>query len=309
VSANAFERTIAPESRDLGDGFLVRRAIPSVECRAIGPFVFFDHFGPTTFHAGSGLDVRPHPHIGLATVTYLFEGEIAHRDSLGSAQIIQPGEVNWMIAGGGIVHSERTASSTRSSASKLAGIQSWVALPREEEERPPGFAHHGARDLPLIEGDGRRIRIIAGSLFGERAAVSTFSPMGYADAQLDAGAELEFGDEFERCGIYVVSGGVEAGNERFGPTQLLLPRARERVRLRASQRSRLMLMAGEPLESPRFVWWNFVSSSRQRIERAREDWRAGRFDPVPGDASEFIPLPADPPPFASERDSPAGTPL
>lgn len=309
MSANAFERTIAPDSRELGDGFVVRRAIPSVKCRAIGPFVFFDHFGPTTFHAGSGLDVRPHPHIGLATVTYLFEGEIVHRDSLGSAQIIQPGEVNWMIAGSGIVHSERTAFSTRSAPSKLAGIQSWVALPREEEERPAGFAHHGTRDLPLLEGAGRRIRIIAGSLFGERSGVSTLSPMGYADAQLDAGAELDFGDEFEQCGIYVISGSVEAGSERFGPARLLLPRARERVKLRASQRTRLMLMAGEPLEGPRFVWWNFVSSSRERIERAREDWRAARFDPVPGDAAEFIPLPADPPTFASERGAPPGTAL
>jgi redox-sensitive bicupin YhaK (pirin superfamily) len=292
---SAFDRSVAPAARDLGDGFQVWRALPSAESRAVGPFVFFDQFGPTTFRAGAGLDVRPHPHIGLATVTYLFDGEIVHRDSLGSAQVIRAGEVNWMIAGGGIVHSERTAAGTRSTESTLAGIQSWVALPQHEEQRPASFVHHAASDLPLIEAAGRRIRIIAGTLFGERAAVATLSPMGYADAQLEAGAELEFGDDFEQCAIYVVRGAVAAGSERFAAPKLLLPRARERVRMRALERSRLMLMAGAPLDGPRHVWWNFVSSSRERIEQAKRDWREGRFGTVPGDAQEFIPLPVSAP--------------
>jgi redox-sensitive bicupin YhaK (pirin superfamily) len=308
VSASAFERTIVPATRDLGDGFEVRRALPSAACRTVGPFVFFDQFGPTVFRPGKGLDVRPHPHIGLATVTYLFDGEIVHRDSLGSAQTIRPGEVNWMIAGSGIVHSERTAGGARSEASTLAGIQSWVALPVQEEQRPASFVHHGEHDLPLLENSGRRVRIIAGTLLGERAGVATLSPMGYADAQLDAGAELEFGDEFEQAAIYVVAGSVEAGGERFGPAQLLLPRSRERVRLRAQQTARVMLMAGAPLDGPRYLWWNFVASSKERIEQAKHDWREGRFGEVPGDAAEFIPLPPEP----TAQDSPApaqGTPL
>jgi redox-sensitive bicupin YhaK (pirin superfamily) len=291
VSANTIERNIEPPVRDLGDGFYVRRALPSVECRMVGPFVFFDQFGPASFAAGAGLDVRPHPHIGLATVTYLFEGEIVHRDSLGSAQTIRAGDVNWMVAGRGIAHSERTGVETRRQASSLAGIQSWVALPQDEEERPASFAHHAARDLPLIDGNGRRIRIIAGSLFGERAPVATFSAMGYADALLEPGAVLEFGGEHEQSAVYVVEGAIEVAGVRFGEARLLLPRAHERVTLRAIDKTRLMLLAGAPLDGPRYVWWNFVSSSRERIEQAKHDWRDGRFGAVPGDASEFIPLP------------------
>ena len=293
MSANAFDRSVIPEVRDLGNGFQVRRALPSAACRTVGPFVFFDQFGPTSFKSGAGLDVRPHPHIGLATVTYLFDGEIVHRDSLGSAQVIRPGEVNWMIAGRGIVHSERTAMSTRSAVSTLSGIQSWVALPQHEEQRPASFAHHAAVDLPLIEDAGRRIRIIAGTLFGERAPVATLSSMGYADAQLEARAELQFGDEFEQCAIYVVRGSVTAGGQRYGAAQLLLPRARERVRMQAEEPARLMLLAGAPLDGPRYVWWNFVSSAQDRIEQAKHDWREGRFGAVPGDSNEFIPLPAE----------------
>ena len=308
MSASAFERTVIPSTRDLGDGFEIRRALPSSACRAIGPFVFFDQFGPKVFRPGDGLDVRPHPHIGLATVTYLFDGEIVHRDSLGNAQVIRPGEVNWMIAGRGIVHSERTASSTRSAESTLAGIQSWVALPQNEEQCSPNFVHHSARNLPLLQNAGRRLRLIAGTLFGERAAVATLSPMAYADAELDTGAELEFGDEFEQAAIYVVDGSIEAGNEHFGAARLLLPRSGERVRLRAGRPSRLMLMAGAPLEGPRYLWWNFVSSSRERLKQARSDWQQGRFGLIPGDAAEFIPLPPDLPAFepaSSPQPSPA----
>jgi redox-sensitive bicupin YhaK (pirin superfamily) len=291
VSANRIERSIDPPVRDLGDGFYVRRALPTGECRTVGPFVFFDQFGPASFNPGAGLDVRPHPHIGLATVTYLFEGEIMHRDSLGSAQSIRAGDVNWMVAGCGIAHSERTGAAARSQGSSLAGIQSWVALPRGEEERPASFAHHGAGDLPHIDGGGRRIRVIAGALFGERSPVATFSAMGYADAQLEAGAELDFGGEYEQSAIYVVEGALDVAGVRFGEARLLLPRAHERVTLRALSNTRVMLLAGAPLEGPRYVWWNFVSSSRERIEQAKRDWRDGRFGTVPGDALEFIPLP------------------
>jgi redox-sensitive bicupin YhaK (pirin superfamily) len=291
VSANTIERSVDPPVRDLGDGFYVRRALPSVECRTVGPFVFFDQFGPASFNAGAGLDVRPHPHIGLATVTYLFEGEIMHRDSLGSAQTIRPGDVNWMVAGRGIAHSERTGADIRRQRSSLAGIQSWVALPRAEEERPASFAHHGVHELPLIDGGGRRIRVIAGSLFGERAPVATFSAMGYAEALLEPGAVLEFGGEYEQSAMYVVEGAVDVAGVAFGKARLLLPRAHERVTLRAVDKTRVMLLAGAPLEEPRYVWWNFVSSSRERIEQAKHDWRHGRFSAVPGDTTEFIPLP------------------
>jgi redox-sensitive bicupin YhaK (pirin superfamily) len=292
VSVNTIERSIEPPVRDLGDGFHVRRALPSVECRTIGPFVFFDQFGPASFAAGAGLDVRPHPHIGLATVTYLFEGEIVHRDSLGSEQTIRAGDVNWMVAGRGIAHSERTGADTRRQGSSLAGIQSWVALPQSEEERPASFAHHGVHDLPFIDNGGRRIRVIAGSLFGERAPVATFSAMGYAAALLEPGAVLEFGGEYEQSAVYVVEGAVDVAGIRFGESRLLVPRAHERVTLRAVGNTRLILLAGAPLDGPRYVWWNFVSSSRERIEQGKRDWRDGRFGKVPGDTVEFIPLPA-----------------
>jgi hypothetical protein len=294
VSGSALERLVLPPTRDLGDGFLVRRALPTAECRMVGPFVFFDQFGPTSFSAGAGLDVRPHPHIGLATVTYLFEGEIVHRDSLGSAQVIRPGEVNWMIAGAGIVHSERTAAATRREASLLSGIQTWVALPQDQEQRPASFAHHGAHELPLIEGAGRRIRVIVGSLFGERAPVATLSAMGYADALLEAGAQLDFAAEYEQRAIYVVDGAIESGGQPFTAAQLVVLRTHEPMRLKARLRTRLILFGGTPLDGARHVWWNFVSSSRERIEEAKAAWREGRFAAVPGDEHEFIPLPAEP---------------
>jgi hypothetical protein len=286
-----FERTIVPPTRDLGEGFLVRRALPSPQCRAVGPFVFFDHFGPTNFPAGIGLDVRPHPHIGLATVTYLFDGEILHRDSLGNAQLIRPGEVNWMIAGGGIVHSERTDASTRRGPSSLAGIQTWVALPDAQERRPATFSHHGTDELPLITGAGRRVRVIAGMLFGERSPVATLSPMAYADATLEPGAQLQFPGEYAQRAIYLAQGAIESCGVRLEVPQLLTVRAGELVTVKALTPSRLMLFGGEPLDGRRYVDWNFVSSSRARIEQAKIAWREGRFDRIPGDDQEFIPLP------------------
>jgi redox-sensitive bicupin YhaK (pirin superfamily) len=289
-----FEHVLVPPTRDLGDGFLVRRALPSPECRAVGPFVFFDHFGPTNFQAGAGLDVRPHPHIGLATVTYLFEGEILHRDSLGSAQLIRPGEVNWMIAGSGIAHSERTEPVTRRRRSSLSGIQTWVALPQDQQERPASFAHHAADELPLITGAGRRVRLIAGSLFGQHSPVATLSAMGYADAVLERGAQLQFDGEHSQRAIYLAQGEIESRGQRFAAAQLLVLRTGDSVPLRALEPSRLLLFGGEPLDGPRYVYWNFVSSSRARIEEAKADWRAGRFGKVPGDEHEFIPLPPEP---------------
>jgi redox-sensitive bicupin YhaK (pirin superfamily) len=244
VSDKAIERVIVPPTRDLGDGFNVRRALPSAQCRLIGPFVFFDQFGPTVFAAGAGLDVRPHPHIGLATVTYLFNGELVHRDSLGSRQVIRPGAVNWMIAGAGIVHSERTAADTRQAPSALAGIQSWVALPQAEEQRPASFAHYAADELPRIEGSGRCIRVIAGALFGLRAPVATLSPLGYADAALEPGAQLEFGTEFEQRAIYIAAGVLESHGRRLEAARLLVLRANERVSLTALVRSRDRAMCG-----------------------------------------------------------------
>jgi redox-sensitive bicupin YhaK (pirin superfamily) len=304
--ASMFECIIVPPTRDLGEGFLVRRALPSPQCRAVGPFVFFDHFGPTTFQAGAGLDVRPHPHIGLATVTYLFDGEILHRDSLGSAQLIRPGEVNWMIAGGGIAHSERTDPIARRGPSSLSGIQTWVALPQDQEECAASFSHHGADQLPLITGAGRRIRVIAGTLFSERSPVSTLSAMGYADAVLEPGAELHFACEYSQRAIYLAHGAIESRGTRFDVPQLLMARARETVAIKALAASRLMLFGGEPLDGPRYVDWNFVSSSRARIEQAKVAWREGRFDRVPGDEREFIPLP---PHTAAPGGSPEGEAL
>lgn len=289
------DRSLAPPSHDLGDGFLVRRALPSAGCRSIGPFVFFDHFGPTSFAAGHGLDVRPHPHIGLATVTYLFEGEIVHRDSLGNAQVISPGAVNWMVAGAGIVHSERTAAGTRRAPSSLAGIQSWVALPLETEECAPSFVHHAAESLPVIENAGRCIRFIAGALLGERSPVATLSPMGYAEADLDARAQLAFPAEYTERALYLVEGVIDLAGQRIEAPRLVVLRVGEAVRLQAATPARLMLLAGEPL-GPRHVWWNFVSSSRERIEAAKRAWREGRFEAVPGDEEEFIPLPSERPP-------------
>jgi redox-sensitive bicupin YhaK (pirin superfamily) len=283
--------TIHPNSRDLGGGFAVRRALPAIERRMIGPFVFWDEFGPTRFEAGEGLDVRPHPHINLATVTYLFEGEILHRDTLGSAQPINPGDVNWMNAGRGIAHSERTPPDLRATGSPIAGIQSWVALPEAHEESAPFFKHHAEGELPLIEGEGKRVRVIAGELFGKQSPVRTYSEMFYADARLDAGASLPLDTDHEERGVYLVSGTIEVGGEAHPAGLLLYFRPGAPVTLRARTPARFMALGGAPL-GPRHIWWNFVSSRKERIEQAKEEWKAGRFGLVPGDDTEFIPLPS-----------------
>ncbi len=285
----AIETIIVPRTRDLGGGFEVRRVLPSGERRTVGPFVFFDQMGPTLLPAGTGLDVRPHPHIGLATVTYLFDGEILHRDSLGTVQPIRPGEVNWMTAGRGIVHSERTPQEFRTGGTRLFGIQTWVGLPKDREEVEPAFAHHAEDILPVIDGDGRRVRVIAGALYGARSSVAVFSETLYADAALAEGARLELPVEYEERAVYIAEGRIAIGAETFEAGRMLVFRPGDRVTLRAEGAARLLLLGGEPLDGPRHLRWNFVSSSTDRIEQAKADWRGGRFPKVPGE-TEFIPL-------------------
>jgi redox-sensitive bicupin YhaK (pirin superfamily) len=293
---------IVPRARDLG-GFEVRRALPSPQRQMIGPFIFFDQMGPAEFLLGQGMDVRPHPHIGLSTVTYLFAGEVTHRDSLGTELAIRPGELNWMTAGRGIVHSERTAPDLRRTGSSLFGIQSWVALSAKDEETPPDFVHYQADELPVIVEPGQTARIIAGTLFGASSPVRTSSAMFYADVSLAASAAVPLDADYEERGIYTVSGEIDIAGDVFGPAQLLVFRPGDRITIRARTNARFLMLGGEPMDGPRLIWWNFVSSRKDRIEQAKADWRAGRFDTVPGD-SEFIPLPDLPPP----ADRPLGQP-
>jgi redox-sensitive bicupin YhaK (pirin superfamily) len=267
--------------RDLG-GFFVERVLPQVGHRSVGPFVFLDHMGPASFEPGHGLDVRPHPHIGLATVTYLYEGEIVHRDSLGSLQPIRPGAINWMTAGRGIVHSERTAADRP--GGRLHGLQLWVALPLDEEECEPAFAHHPADTMPTIG----KLRLLAGTGWGARSPVIGKSPLFFADAQLDRGDEVVLPDEHAERGVYVVEGEVLVDGVLVTASHLAVGGAR----VIAQEPSRVALLGGAPLEAPRHMFWNFVSSSRERIERAKDDWRARRFPLVPGDEIEFTPLPS-----------------
>ena len=288
-ACRALDAVIVPRPRDLG-GFEVRRVLPSAERRNIGPFVFFDQMGPAELAPGSGIDVRPHPHIGLATVTYLFAGKIVHRDSLGSVQSIESGAVNWMTAGRGIVHSERSDIELRKQRQKLYGIQIWVALPQQHEEAEPDFTHYAAELLPEIEGDGKSVRVIAGSLFGKASPVKTFSKLFYADAVCRPGATLLLDNEHKERGIYLLEGTVEIAGQIFEPGRLLVFSSGDEVAVKTVSSARLLLLGGEPLDGPRHVWWNFVSSSRERIEQAKADWKGGRFAPVPGDP-EFIPLP------------------
>lgn len=289
-STPTLETVVVPRSSDLGGGFKVLRALPSAERRMVGPFVFLDQMGPVHLAAGNGLDVRPHPHIGLATVTYLFAGEILHRDSLGSVQPIRPGALNWMTAGRGIVHSERTPAGLRAAPVALSGLQAWVALPARDEECEPGFAHHGSSELPAVADPGMRLRLIAGRLLGMSSPVATLSDLFYAELELDPGAAFALPPEHEERAAYIVEGGLEVDGISHAAGRLLVLRPGTQVVLRAAGRTRLMLLGGEPMDGPRHVWWNFVSSSRERIEAAKEDWRKGGFAPVPGE-TEFIPLP------------------
>ena len=289
-SCDAVEHIVVPRARDIG-GFEVRRALPSARKQMVGPFIFFDQMGPATLEAGKGIDVRPHPHIGLSTVTWLFEGQIFHRDSLGSALPINPGAVNWMTAGKGIVHSERTTPDERATDKRLYGIQSWVALPKHREEDAPAFRHHAADDLPIISDGGVMLRVIAGKMFGETSPVETASDMFYGEAVMHPGASMPLPPVFEERAIYVVSGQIRIAGDLFEGGQLLILRPGDAISIIATRVSRIMLLGGEPMDGPRHIWWNFVSSSKERIEQAKHEWRQGKFDIVPGDAEEFIPLP------------------
>ena len=256
-----------------------------------GPFIFFDHFGPAEFRAGQGIDVRPHPHIGLATVTFLFDGEIMHRDSLGTAAAIRPGEVNWMTAGRGIVHSERTAPDHRKDGEPIHGLQCWVALPASDEETEPGFSHHDSAALPLISGEGKTVRVVAGSIYGARSPVPTRWDTLFVDVTLSAGATLPVDADTEERAVYLISGEVDIAGDRFRSRAAADLPPRRPHRGDGGERCRLTLLGGAAMDGPRHIWWNFVSSRKDRIEQAKADWKLGRFDSVPGDDKEFIPLP------------------
>jgi redox-sensitive bicupin YhaK (pirin superfamily) len=286
---------LAPHVRDLG-GFTVRRLLPSVARRTVGPFVFFDHMGPADFAAGQGIDVRPHPHIGLATVTYLFEGAIEHRDSLGSVQRITPGDVNWMTAGRGIVHSERTPHDLRQSGGRMQGIQTWVALPRELERCEPAFVHHPAATLPVMDDlPGVSMRLIAGTAFGQTSPVQCASSMFYMAVEMEAGASFVLSDVYPERAVYPLSGKISINKGQPEPGCMAVLSASEPVAIQALSPARLMLLGGAALDGERILWWNFVASERAAIDEAKERWRNSGFGSVPGD-TEFIPLPEEPKP-------------
>jgi redox-sensitive bicupin YhaK (pirin superfamily) len=288
-SCDALELVIVPRVRDLG-GFSVRRALPHGKRQMVGPFIFFDQMGPAQFIAGQGMDVRPHPHIGLATVTYLFEGSIFHRDSQGNALEIAPGAMNLMTAGRGIAHSERTPAAQRASGQGLYGIQSWIALPEELEETAPSFQHFDVAALPTLADHGLEARVVAGSAFGKAAPVAGLSPWFYVEVRLAAGRSAPLDNDYEERAVYVVDGEIDVAGELFEGPRLLIFRPGDRITIRAKTDCRLMFLGGAALEGPRYIWWNFVSSRKERIESAKEDWKRGRFAAVP-DESDFIPLP------------------
>jgi redox-sensitive bicupin YhaK (pirin superfamily) len=285
----AVDLVIVPPARDIG-GFEVRRALPSRQRQMVGPFIFLDQIGPAQLAAGQGIDVRPHPHIGLATVTYLFAGSLMHRDSEGNAIEIAPGAMNLMTAGRGIVHSERTPQATRASSSPLSGMQSWLALPRSHEEVAPSFQRFDADQLPVVQDAGLHARVIAGAAFGQRSPVDTASDWLYVDVRLDTGISAPFDADIEERGIYIAEGSIEIADQTFEAPQLLVLRPGDAITLTAVKPARVMFLGGAGIDGPRYIWWNFVSSSKERIEQAKADWQSGRFDPVPGE-HEFIPLP------------------
>lgn len=296
-SPDSIETIIVPRTRDLG-GFEVRRALPAPKRQMVGPFIFFDQMGPAEFvSGGGGIDVRPHPHIGLATVTYLYRGEFQHRDSVGSDQMIYPGDVNWMIAGNGITHSERTSEETRANPHALFGIQTWVALPDDAEDTAPDFEHHKKEALPFFQEKDKEVRLIIGSAYGERAPTKTFSEMFYVDAVLKAGAALPLPDDHEDRGIYISEGSITVAGETYDKGQMMVFRPGDKISVSAGPAgARLILLGGETFNGPRHIWWNFVASSKERIEEAKQAWVAGDFEhgrfalPV-GDTQEFTPAP------------------
>ena len=286
------EQLIIPRTSDIG-GLEVRRALPSRKRRLVGPFIFFDRMGPALFREEQALDVKPHPHIGLSTVTYLFDGEITHRDSLGTGMVIQPGDVNLMTAGRGIVHSERTPENRRGHPSSISGLQTWLALPDQSEEIDPAFLHVGHGELPVFEEDGVSGRVVIGNFDGMKAPVHTYSDTLYVDLRLGANKTYPFSAGAEERAAYILSGSVNVGGVRFEADQLLVFHPGDTIDLRGGEAGcHMMLFGGAAMASKRYVWWNFVSSSKERIEQAKEEWRTGRFDIVPGDEEEFVPLPA-----------------
>lgn len=286
---STIERVIAPRPTDLGD-FEVRRVLPYREKRMVGPFIFFDHMGPAEFEPGQGIDVRPHPHIGLATVTYLFEGEIMHRDSLGVVQAIRPGAVNWMTAGRGIVHSERTDAAERAKDTVLHGIQAWVALPKEHECTAPDFKHYPSDGLPEFERNGVQMKLLAGTAFGYEADIKVLSPTVYIEIKAKAGQKIDIPDDHQERALYVVEGGLTIDGEDVEPLTMAVLMPGSSPVVVASEDTHVMLCGGAPMDGPRTVWWNFVASEPEMLEQAKADWKAGNFEMVPGD-DEFIPLP------------------
>lgn len=291
ASCDAVELVVVPPAKDLG-GFTVRRALPAARRQMVGPFIFLDQMGPAVFDAGQGIDVRPHPHIGLSTLTYLVEGRIRHRDSLGSDQVIRPGEVNLMTAGRGIVHSERTlADDLRRDGRRMFGLQCWLALPKARERTEAAFVHVAGDDLPRISGPGVDVRLVAGALFGARSTLATASATLFADVALAPGASIPIDAAAEERAIYTLSGEIRIGPDTFEAGRLLVLRPGETPTVEAVGEARFAVLGGDAMDGPRHIWWNFVASDRGLIEAARADWRARRFDVVPGDAEEFIPLP------------------
>ena len=296
VGIDAIETLIVPRSRDIG-GFEVRRALPAPKRQMVGPFIFFDQAGPAELLTGQGIDVRPHPHIGLGTVTYLYRGDFHHRDSTGADQIIRPGALNWMVAGRGVTHSERTSAAARSGPNSLFGIQTWLALPDSHEDMAPTFEHHGNEALPTIEDRGVTVRLILGSAYGQVAPATLFSETFYADARLEPGSWLPMPDDHEDRGIYIVEGSISVAGQEFEAPQMMVFRTGDKISVAAgAQRARVMILGGATFNGPRYIWWNFVASSRERIEEAKAEWGAenwgkGRFDLPVGDRNEYIPLP------------------
>ncbi|OCW55598.1 pirin family protein [Hoeflea olei] len=291
LSCDAIEHLIIPSSRDIG-GFAVRRALPTARRRMVGPFIFFDRMGPAVLTGGAALDVKPHPHIGLSTVTYLFDGAIRHRDSLGTEMVIRPGDVNLMTAGRGIVHSERSPEEMRGGELSISGLQTWLALPDTLEEIDPSFAHVSNTELPVITDHGIRARLVMGHFGGATSPVPQFSDTLYVDLALEPSCSAPFDAAWEERAIYVLDGAIEIAGDRFGPDRLLVLRPGDAITMTAGETgARLMLFGGESMPTRRHIWWNFVSSSRERIEQAKAEWRTGRFDIVPGDEEEFVPLP------------------
>jgi len=288
--SGALEAVLRGQPRDV-DGFTVSRVLPALARKHLGPFCFFDHLGPNELPVGRGLDVRPHPHIGLATVTYVIEGEIVHRDSLGFEQAIRPGAVNWMTAGRGITHSERTSSELRKSGSRLHVAQLWVALPVAQEEMAPEFHHHPASTIPEVDVDGVRVRVLAGSAYAATSPVRIFSTLFYAEAEIAAGASLRLPDGHEQRGVYVLSGALSHAGQAIDERALAVFQPGGAPSVTAVAATRVLLLGGAPVDGVRHIEWNFVSSSLARIEQAKRDWRAGHFPKVPGDEVEFIPLP------------------